>query len=123
MSRKSEWCRHFTGIQNKVCKAGVKYDDVRDSSTSPYRWPCTLGGGACDKLEEYSPEEIEEQERQYQEYFGRMLKARAAIKATGERQGIIDCPCCDKGQLGFAIASNGHVHAACSTAGCVRWME
>lgn len=59
------------------------------------------------------------------------LKARAAItdylKATGQRErnisGVIPCPVCDKGFLGFFIASNGHCHAQCNTADCMDWIE
>ena len=38
--------------------------------------------------------------------------------------GIVDCPVCKKGKLLYSRAEyNGHVHAACSNADCVRWME
>lgn len=38
--------------------------------------------------------------------------------------GSIDCPACKTGKLSYRRSSyNGHVHAACSTSGCVRWME
>ena len=33
-------CKHFTGIQNDACAAGVRYLDARDSTVRPYRWPC-----------------------------------------------------------------------------------
>ena len=39
-------------------------------------------------------------------------------------QGEIQCPVCKKGVLRYSRAAcNGHVHAACSTKGCVQWME
>jgi len=38
--------------------------------------------------------------------------------------GAIPCPVCKTGTLKYSRAAcNGHVHAACSTDGCVRWME
>ena len=38
--------------------------------------------------------------------------------------GEIVCPVCESGSLRYSRASyNGHVHAACSHSGCVRWME
>lgn len=37
--------------------------------------------------------------------------------------GSIDCPVCEKGTLRYSRASNGHVHALCTNADCVRWME
>lgn len=33
-------CRHFTGIQNDTCKAGVAYESVKDKSVRPLRIPC-----------------------------------------------------------------------------------
>lgn len=133
MSR-SGWCRHFTGIQNKTCKAGVDYESVRVAPLKGgYHWPCILrtarGGeqerlGTCDKLSEYTPEEIAEQEREFKAALANMAMARRAILASGKQSGEIVCPCCNGGTLRFSIAKvNGHVHAACSTANCVRWME
>lgn len=57
MTRKigrASWCKHYRGMyQHKTCKAGVAHDGVRDSSQSPYRWPCTdMETGGCDKLAE-----------------------------------------------------------------------
>lgn len=38
--------------------------------------------------------------------------------------GVMECPVCKKGKLRYSRAGyNGHVHAACSTETCVRWME
>jgi hypothetical protein len=38
--------------------------------------------------------------------------------------GIIGCPICKTGKLRYSRAAyNGHVHARCSTDGCVSWME
>lgn len=38
--------------------------------------------------------------------------------------GNIACPVCLNGVLRYSRAAyNGHVHAACSTSTCVRWME
>jgi len=56
-----------------------------------------------------------------------MFTAMAAIQAhVGKQRGIrgeIECPIC-KGQLRFSVANvNGHIHAACSTKDCVRFMQ
>jgi len=56
------------------------------------------------------------------------IKARAAIVAKhGKARGVsgeMPCPVCSSGTLHYSIAqANGHIHAACSTATCVRWME
>jgi len=61
------------------------------------------------------------------------------VKRIGHSQGIDDegeptnyvsgggeivCPVCESGALRYSRASyNGHVHARCSHAGCVAWME
>jgi hypothetical protein len=39
-------------------------------------------------------------------------------------KGSMSCPVCKTGTLRYSRAAyNGHVHAGCSTEGCVRWME
>jgi hypothetical protein len=39
-------------------------------------------------------------------------------------QGEMECPVCKTGKLRYSrSALNGHVHARCSTEGCVAWME
>lgn len=39
-------------------------------------------------------------------------------------QGTMNCPVCGTGKLRYSRASyNGHVHAQCTTEGCVAWME
>lgn len=65
MSQKNEWCRHYSGMMNKVCDAGVEYDSIKDTSVVPYRWHCINADTAiqCAKREEYTPEEIAEQKR------------------------------------------------------------
>lgn len=38
--------------------------------------------------------------------------------------GVMACPVCKTGKLRYSRAGyNGHVHGACSTENCVRWME
>jgi hypothetical protein len=38
--------------------------------------------------------------------------------------GTMPCPVCKTGTLRYSRSSyNGHVHAACTTESCVRWME
>ena len=45
---------------------------------------------------------------------------RNYISGAGE----IDCPVCKEAKLRYSRASyNGHVHAACMSDKCVRWME
>jgi len=48
---------------------------------------------------------------------------RVKPKPAADRREVIECPVC-KGRLHLSqSAYNGHVHGACETDGCVRWME
>lgn len=122
-------CIHVAAYPAKICKAGVEYASL------PKPHPCVRGeateGCAC--YATYTPEEIDEKERKLNQMVENIGKARAAIvQAIGpERKkqslsGRIDCPVCGNSScLGFTYAGsyNGHIHARCSTEGCVRWME
>ena len=131
-------CVHFNGIGNETCDAGVKYEDVRDTSTKPYSLPClaeyNTAGATCDKCRYPTAEELAAEKEEQRRFMEGMTKARAAIVAacggpwkkgvTGSR-GVIDCPVCGAVEsLAYSRAGyNGHVHASCKTTGCVSWME
>ena len=142
-------CKHFTGVSNKCCKAGVRYVDVErrhspmnyDSGgvtySSSLSRPCITkynhAGAECDKLEFPTAEEIAAiMERQEKGLLG-IMKARAAIvekigpyvkRKSPDVAGSLACPVCTTGTLGYRRATfNGHIHARCSTEGCVAWME
>jgi len=58
-------------------------------------------------------------------WWENMHKARAAILAARfaeEEAGTIPCPICNSGRMTYIIM-NEHVHAACSTDGCLTWVE
>jgi hypothetical protein len=124
-------CAHFTGIQHDCCRAGVRYHELVAGALRPgwaMELPCLDAAlDTCSLRRFPTPEEEEAAEREWQAAFSRMVKARAAIiEAIGEQRGVngnIACPCCDGGRLWFRRASNGHIHAVCSTEGCARWME
>lgn len=41
-------CRHFLGLQKKVCEAGVDYSTMRDvSAPGMAHWPCLPGRRPC----------------------------------------------------------------------------
>ena len=41
-------CKHFAGLQKKVCAAGVDYSTLRDvSGPGMARWPCLPGHRPC----------------------------------------------------------------------------
>lgn len=129
-------CRHFNGTQNDTCKAGVKYEDVRDKDKRGL--PCfrdDLGGGKhCDKCEFKTEAEVDAEVEESNKRFQSTMTARKAIvdhlggpwkKGVGGASGAIDCPVCKIPKaLKFSRAGyNGHIHAQCATKGCVCWME
>jgi hypothetical protein len=65
------------------------------------------------------------------ETWDRICKARAAIiKHVGDRkrrdvEDSLPCPICEAGTLEYSYCGsyNRHIHAGCSTPGCVRWGE
>lgn len=79
------------------------------------------------------------EEAEFELQFQNIEKARAAIvahlggpwkrqKGGGARpdeSGRVDCPVCGKpATLGFRRSGyNGHIHARCTTEGCMSWME
>lgn len=127
-------CRHFSGLMQKTCRAGVAYADIRDESAGPgngYRFPCFSDDGACTSCPSASfltPEEVAEREAKSRRSTQRICTVRAAIVAHTEGKrgvgGSIPCPCCEGGTVRFSVSGyNGHIHAQCSTKGCAAWME
>jgi hypothetical protein len=116
-------CRHFNGITQSVCKAGVAYDDVRtEHGDKPVRYryegertvyqrgrslPCfqdeAKNAKPCASCSYYTPEEVEAFKEEAFAIFGRSMKAREAIvadcggpwkKGMPEAAGRVDCPIC-----------------------------
>jgi hypothetical protein len=124
-------CRHFTGLMRDTCEAGVRYADVKDTTTRPIRLPCLSDEGClttCEKASFPTREEAETEEREFEAMVNRLNIARAAIvRHTGGKRGVggdISCPNCEGGTLRFSVSGyNGHIHARCSTEGCATWME
>jgi hypothetical protein len=138
------WCVHYTGLQHESCKAGVKYADVkadvefqthRASERTPYTHhqahPCFFGENKlakpCPHMRFPTSDQIRAHDEESDSHFRNTDVARKAITdaTQGKRgvQGALACPVCITGKLGYSVASNGHIHARCSTAGCVAWME
>ena len=136
-------CKHFTGVQNDTCKAGVNYLALAGGNRTGYacRLPCTGDEGCswakeekvvpCALREWWTPEEVQAQVDEIHKRTTETITARVAItdylkannKPLRKIGGAIPCPICKTGTLGFSIASNGHCHATCSTPDCVSWME
>lgn len=56
------------------------------------------------------------------------LKAMCAVMdAVGKKRGVtgsMDCPACEGGKISYGVSSyNGHTSGACSTPGCLSWIE
>jgi len=69
------WCRHFNGIHNGVCKVGIRYKDVRDDS-SPARFPCFKSDACierCASVSFLSEEEIAAEEQRSSEVLAAYL--------------------------------------------------
>lgn len=128
-------CRHFNGIQNKACAAGIVYEAAGHVGLMPCI-PRHLDGKEpwkCDLFEIMSQEDAGKEADERILCYERGVKARHAAKDDAHSkgfgkghggQGAIPCPCCDGGTLRYSVASyNGHMHGRCTTAGCVSWME
>lgn len=133
------FCKHYQAMSDHdTCKAGVAYDDFKGLKFDER--PCFMGGkdrkfcGGCDKQEFPTAEEVAAKEAMFRERLMRTVTARAAIvqhlggdwkRGMAGSQGAIDCPVCSaKDALRFSRSGyNGHIHAACKTENCVRWME
>ena len=93
-----------------------------------------LIGCTCDKAEYPTAEEVEAAKQERLKSFEQTKTARAAIMAHARENGYVQrlsgargqivCPVCNYGTLHYSVDScNGHVHARCSTDGCLAWME
>jgi len=128
-------CRHFNGIQNKKCEAGVPYQEGSMTVAAPClpqfingreTWPCTL-------FAIMSREEAEKKADERMFLVERTTRAMTAVVADAESKGLkkghggygeIACPACGDGRLSYSVASyNGHIHGRCSRKGCVSWMQ
>lgn len=130
-----ESCRHFNGIQNKVCKAGIEYRHDGKDTASPCIPKFIKGRPAwpCDLFEIMSQQDAEREADERILSMERGTKAYCAAKADADSKGYkkghggagsLPCPCCDGGTLRYTVASyNGHMHGRCSTEGCVWWMQ
>lgn len=136
-------CKHYNGVVNKICKAGISYEDVKvvhesKEERGPYSsLPCIQdwnesGLAKCDKCEFPTEEEIAARRAEITRRMVGIGKARQAIvdhlggpwkKGKPGASGAIDCPVCGKkASLRFSRAGyNGNIHAACPD--CVAWME
>ena len=84
----------------------------------------------CELFREPTAEEIQKDRIEMDAHLERTKAALAVARAwrvkpkpSANRHEIVECPLC-KGRLHLTQSSyNGHVHGACETNDCVRWME
>ena len=119
-------CRHWRGVlEGDLCRAGVRWSDVSPNPLSV--GPCFSCSGTCGSASYPTRAEVLAEEADAEESEARILRARAAILAhVGRARGVagaVPCPVCGGDELRYSVKHNGHVHAACATRGCVRWVE
>lgn len=132
-------CRHFNGLailgddalrKRETCLAGVAFSAVRDGKGEIpcLGEPCRI---ACSKWQPLTVAELDAKDAAIATRVAEMSKARAAIVEHAgphhngyDPTGVIPCPVCGTGKLHYSRSGyNGHIHAGCSTGGCVSWME
>lgn len=127
-------CKHFNGLINEVCGVGVSYDSVKRQRTvagTGLDLPCLADmciASSCDKREFPAAAEVRARVAEIGRIFDSTVIAREAIvKHSDGKVGVVGelkCPVCKRGTLRYSIAAcNGHIHAKCSSADCVAWME
>lgn len=120
-------CKHFTGImENKTCKAGVAYDDVKkfqyeDKTKIPLQLPCFKDSGLCncDKVEFHTPEEAAAKAKEMLRESNRSLKILFAAKdhfnKTKANTSKFKCPNGEHLAAYTRTESNGHFWIFCKT--------
>lgn len=129
MERKAKHCIHFNGMfRNKTCDAGIAYASLPKENPSFKSFICFGEAEGCPKYQAMGMEAVVKLYDESEVSLNRTNLARKAIVAASEGKrgvrGAIACPVCSTGSLHYSIANyNGHIHAQCSTTGCVAWME
>lgn len=135
--RQTEFCNHYRAMSDHdTCEAGVPYEQFKGLKFDER--PCFMRSGVicggCNKQQFPTPKQIAVRDAEFQTRFENIGKARAAIvthlggpwkRGMTGAGGKLDCPVCGGSQsLAFSRSGyNGHIHARCSTNGCVSWME
>jgi len=134
MADKPVCCKHFRGVQNKLCGAGINMRDITGGPAFGWarRMPCLVSNNSqvtCTEYSEQTPQEIEAEEAEREKHFEKFKLAQPLIREIRTEhegkswEGIKKCPCCG-GKLFLSHSSyNGHVHGECETEGCLKWME
>lgn len=98
-------CKHWNGTAYDTCGAGLNWRKVTGGGDFGImtRCPCINGNlpVTCERFEVYTPEELEQIEREWQEHFATMEKEVAywnKLKRDNERgsRGTCECPRCGR---------------------------
>lgn len=90
------WCIHFTGVQNDVCEAGVKYQSVKNPEGGlETRFPCVNPAvkGLCSSHELHTAEEIAAHEKSIADFIAKL--------GAFESRSSEDCPHCGQHVTGL----------------------
>jgi hypothetical protein len=136
--RATIWCNHYRAMsQHETCRADVSYDSFKGVPFDSRPCFCKNGqhpNAGCSLQEMPTAEQLAAEEAEMERQWQKIGEARKAIvdrcggpwkRGAAGVTGVIDCPACGaKESLRFSRAGyNGHIHAACKTDDCVRWME
>lgn len=123
-------CKHFTGLLDDKCAAGVVYDKVRKKGLRGI--PCLKhsdNGGECEKCQWKTEEEIQARLDEINAHTEKFKATLPIIKKVKEQhkgedwQGTEDCPVCEAPLHLRHAKINGHVWGKCETDNCVSFME
>lgn len=131
------WCKHYAGMHQKTaCEAGVVFATLPQYGSAGFFDVCPCFGprGGCELASYPTAEELAAAREESDRRWKAIGLARGAIvqslggpwkRGTAGASGAIACPVCGRAEsLRFSRSGyNGHIHAACGTEGCVRWME
>lgn len=108
-------CRHFRSRMDfKTCKIDISFPSLDI---------CYGRESGCDN---YSPPTAEENEAKAKQIAQLSTEVNSALEAISKAKvefGVISCPRCGSDLHWTRSSYNGHVHGACVTKGCVRWMQ
>ena len=121
-------CKHFNGVQNAQCKAGVEYRQFDRQTGLPCLRDCA-GHQECPQRQWLTEAEVAAEVAEIEAHSKRFMTLLPLIQSIKEEHrgkswaGVKICPVC-AGRLHLSHASlNGHVHGKCETKDCVSWME
>ena len=76
----SNWCRHYSGLMNDACDAGVNYDDVRGNETGLAAYPCFKDSNCAERCASalfLSEQEVAEEVTRINSHAARFLTEMA----------------------------------------------